>query len=523
MGYDVPAHILKDRVAFSGDLEVMSNNAMKALVRHNEPPELFIRSGFLTTLRETDNGTILEIASEDALRGMLARAATFVKIKDDEDADELKFPPMAVVEYIRAYPGGWSNIPQIKGIVEAPIIHEDGSIVLTPGYDDESQLYYRSEEALEVSVPEQPSQEEAKAAMKFILDEVFVDFPFVRDGLEKENRSEIPSASKANVLAALLTPIMRPLINGPAPLALFDKPTEGSGATLLTEIISQIATGHKAKLMGFPKEEELEKSIVAALLQGNTILNLDEVNRKMKSAFMNRALTATILEARILGHSKTAELHVMVSWMCTGKNITASPDIIRRSYWIRIDAEQARPQDRDNFKHKNIRKWVTENRSLILSKILTIIRAWYIAGRPMANVPMMGSYESWSSLIGSILEFAGAQGFLENSKQLWENSDTESGEWEAFLKAWHEELGDKQLFVSELMTHIRGSSKMIEALPSEIAEIALIKPDDKETYNSAKKAFGKILGRYWKKRFMSKLYLDKKKDPHTDVLKWFCA
>ena len=75
-------------------------------------------------------------------------------------------------------------------------------------------------------VPESPTEDDLKAAVITLL-EPFQDFPFVAE------------ADRTHALAALFTILARPLISGPAPLFLFDKPKQGTGATLL-------ATHHRA-------------------------------------------------------------------------------------------------------------------------------------------------------------------------------------------------------------------------------------------------------------------------------------
>src|SRR5262249_10461123 len=62
----------------------------------------------------------------------------------------------------------------------------------------------------------------------------FDDFPFV------------DQASRANLLALVLTSIIRPAIAGCVPLALIDAPQAGTGKGLLAKVVALIATGQTA-------------------------------------------------------------------------------------------------------------------------------------------------------------------------------------------------------------------------------------------------------------------------------------
>jgi hypothetical protein len=83
-----------------------------------------------------------------------------------------------------------------------------------------------------------------------------------------------------------------------------------------------------------------------------------------------------------------------------------------------------------------------ENQGQLITALLTMARAWYVAGCPKPNTPKLGSFESWCDTIGGILQFAGITDFLGNQEKMYELSDVEGQEWEMFLLAWQERYGD---------------------------------------------------------------------------------
>src|SRR5208337_4103095 len=106
----------------------------------------------------------------------------------------------------------------------------------------------------------------------------------------------------------------------------------------------------------------------------------------------------------------------------------------------------------ENFKHKNLCEWILRYRGDFLAAILTIARAWFVAGKPEPKkpVPVMGGFEAWANTIGGILAFAGVEGFLENLKQFHDEADLEGPEWEAFLTAWVEAIGESAKTCQEI-------------------------------------------------------------------------
>ena len=170
-----------------------TTEAVAALHAANDPPEIFVRMGELVRIQvDEDERPIIKELSEAGVRYYLTQAADFVK---ETDKGLIKVsPPRDLVQNVMAHPS-WP-FPALKGIVEVPVLRPDGSILATPGYDPDTRLYYRPVPGLECPlISLHPTQNEAKEAAQFINDELLHGFPFVDD------------ASKANALAALITPI----------------------------------------------------------------------------------------------------------------------------------------------------------------------------------------------------------------------------------------------------------------------------------------------------------------------------
>ena len=73
---------------------------------------------------------------------------------------------------------------------------------------------------------------------------------------------------------------------------------------------------------------------------------------------------------------------------------------------------------------------------------MTLIQAW-IAARKPAGTEILASYESWSQIIGGILEVAGIEGFLENRGELKEVAADEDGSIKVFVQLMYQTFGTK--------------------------------------------------------------------------------
>ena len=133
----------------------------------------------------------------------------------------------------------------------------------------------------------------------------------------------------------------------------------------------------------------------------------------------------------------------------------------------------ARPWLRDvnRFKHPRLIEWASQNRGAILAAILTVARAWALADMPEApNLPNVGGYEPYCRVVGGVLYFMGVEGFLANLNAMYDETDTETPQWEAFLEAWHETVGDKPATAGELISYLNASAELRAALPDSIAD-----------------------------------------------------
>ncbi len=492
-------------------LHKMSGDVLAALQAANEPPELFARSGRMVAIvRDERNRHVIAEVGEAALRGRMARSAFFYKVNKYGEEYECS-PPLDVVRDALALPPAQWQFPPLEALIETPILRPDGTICDRAGYDARTSLFYAPVPDLRLpKIPEAPTRDDVNVALD-CLNEAIGEFPYADE------------ASKANAVASMLTPLVRPAIDGPTPLALYDAPQAGTGKTLLAEVVSIVATGRAAETFSAPNDpEEWRKKITTVLSTGTSVVLIDNVIRRLDSDALCMALTADTISDRLFRTFERIVLPVKCAWIATGNNLQLGGDMPRRCYWIRLDAKDSQPFRRTGFRHANLRAWVTEHRGDLIAAILTIARYWFVQGRPAPkNVRPLGSYESWCNVVGGILELVGVQGFLGNSETMFEQADADAVQWESFLLVLVDLFKGQPFRVTDVVARLRGEGSsgvnpLRSALPDFLAEAA----DDTDGF--FQRRLGKSFAYRVEQRFGdSKVFLERAdQDRKAGVQRW---
>jgi hypothetical protein len=419
-------------------------------------PMLYVRGDNLVRITTDSDGRLKpSIVSASAMPAIMSRAANFVKIGKNGCVGV--FPPESVAKAI-ANLDTWS-FPELKGIVEIPVLRKDGSVLKTPGYDSASCLFFHPCGGVP-NIPENAAKDDAVAAARFILD-VMSDFPFQDD------------ASRDNAAALLLSTIVKE-IAGLVPIALIDAPTKGTGKTRLAQSASIVATGRETPLSPEVRdEEEWRKQITSLLIADRPVVILDNLERTLSSGQLAAVLTTSEWSDRILGKSEVTHLHSRAIWIATGNNIRLGGDIARRAYWIRLNSNLPRPWLRDSREFKReLPSWAVSHRTEIVGALLTMALAWFRDGQPSWAGRPLGSYEEWSRVVGGILQYCGMTGFLTNLENLYEQTDDEPAQWQAFFIAVCDVFGKGAHFSTKtLLERIANCDALKSALPEKLGDV----------------------------------------------------
>jgi hypothetical protein len=489
-------------------LNDVTNDALEALIDCNDPPWIFSRTGSLVRLHKNER-YVIEPLTRDSLKHAMARSARFYVLGEGERAKETEVsPPNEVANNIIAA-DDWPGIPEIKAIIETPVIRSDGTILSTAGYDAATKLYLAPIVDLNgLIIPDVLTQRHAAASAQYILNEILADFPF-------EN-----NASRTNTLATLLSVIVRPLIKGNVPITILDKPQAGTGASLIADIISTITTGKPASMWGMPEtEDEWRKAITSALIDGCPVIVIDNVTGRLRSASLARALTAKIWLDRILGKSQMVALPQEAVWIATGNNIQIGGDIARRAIWVRLDAAQARPWTRTEFRHPDILGWIRENHDSVIAYLLIMSRAWVQAGKPPGS-NKLGGFNEWAEVLSGILDFAGVKDFMDNAAQLYDEMDQDVQQWDTFLGELSVLHGDQSIKAGVLRDELTSIDPIYatfrDSMPEDVADAV-------SKSNAGSLKLSHVLRKHLNQVYPSGRKLAQEMDKHSKVVLWKVA
>ncbi len=409
----------------ANDIERIVDEAEGALIRAGRG--LYQRDGKLVSVERVPavaaHGQRLRVQriyerGERALQEDLSSAATFEKWDARSDRFVATDPPMTIVKTLQERRGRL-RLPVLAGVVNAPTMRPDGSLLTEPGYDANTGLLF---DPLGVSFPailDRPTRGDAEKALT-VLSDLIRDFPFVKP------------QHRAVALSAILTaPIRRSL--PAAPLHAYTAPVAGSGKTKLLDIAGVIATGSEAPVTAPGKdEEELEKRLVSSLLAADQIIAIDNCSRPIGSDLLCQMLTQPLARPRVLGKSEAPTCSTGAFVAATGNNLVLVGDLTRRAIVCRLDPKVERPELR--VFEKDPVEAAKRDRAKYLVAVLTVLRSYHVAGKPQKPVPL-GSFEAWSDLVRGALLWLDCPDPVETMEEV-RNSDPALAQLRIFMTAW---------------------------------------------------------------------------------------
>lgn len=391
----------------------------------------------------------------------------------------LQDPPVAICKQISAL-GSLRRLKPLVGVLTAPTLRPNGTLLTTPGYDATTRLYLDMNEAL-WRVPNEPTPTEAKSALE-VLWTPFTDFPFTSP------------VAKAVHLAALLTTAVRMTLDA-SPAFAYDAPTHGSGKTLLARCIGVLAQGTEPSVWphtAHKDDEETRKRIFTALRGGARSLIWDNVVGAFDSPALASSLTSPLFSDRVLGKSVAPTVPNRMLLVITGNNLLLQGEMPRRVLTCRIDPQVERPFARkfalDPY------SYCRDNRQQMVAAALTLIRAGLLHGKDLPRQGRLASFEQWDDWVRVAVLYANTLrpefGDVMESIVSQQAVDPDREALGDLLCAWHEALGDNAVTVPTLLTKLNSP---IDATLAKLRE-AVTSLFGREIKDINTKSLGKALG-----------------------------
>ena len=385
-------------------------------------------------------------ATQAYLTEMCSRAATWwsfnKRAPKKEDPWNRCMPPKWVAETLTDR-GQW-RIPPIMGIIAAPTLRPDGTLLDAPGYDYPTGLLYLPGGTKFPPIPDDPTKQDASRALD-ILSECFDDFPLTE-----------PS-DKSAALCAILALVCRAAIAGPVPIFAIRATAAGTGKTLLADVISIIGTGRPApKFAQAQSPEEEKKRLLAVAMEGDPCFLIDNVDKTLGSGALDSAVTAGTIKDRVLGKTGNAEAPFRPVVMATGNNLQVRGDTGRRLLPIDMDARCERPELRGDWAHPSLILWVTKNRPVLVCAALTVCRAHALAGWPEMGLVPIGTFEDFSRVARAPIVWAGLADPCAGRERIREEGDSDLETLRNLLSAWRDHYELRGVLLRDLAEEIGG-------------------------------------------------------------------
>jgi hypothetical protein len=326
-------------------------------------------------------------------------------------------------------------VRELRMLVSYPVYTGEDVTPVAAGWNADSGVYYDEPPALAGTVPE-----DDPARIRAVLDDMVVDFPFAAD------------ADRDNFLGLLLTPMLRPAIDGNVPLHLIVSTIERAGKTKLAEqVLGLTVLGRETPPMQLGgSDEERDKRILACLRAGDTIVHVDNVREFLDSAALASLLTGRYYSGRVLGHSEVVAVENRTTLVATGNAVEGSPEIVKRIIPIRLQPNTDEPEARRDFRHPDLPGYIRESRPQVIAALQGAVELWRAGGRWRYPRPI-GGFESWTAIVGGVMAAAGRMHWLGNVERWRRAADPQSEDLRALVEEWGVRYGELEVTPAQLL------------------------------------------------------------------------
>ena len=366
--------------------------------------------------------------SPESFLGPAAESAAFQKYDRKRNAWVDTDPPLRHMRVILASERRW-RFPHVTGVISTPTLRPNGSLLIDPGHDPETELYLLPGFQLP-PIPEHPTKDQALAALKLLID-LYSEFSFQRIDGEHDRL-----LNRSAALSGLLTALVRGSLPT-APMLLVRAHMAGTGKSYLVDTAAIVATGRLCPVITALKSvEETEKRLGSVVLSGIAMISLDNCTHDLGGELLCQIAERPVVKIRILGRSEMPDCEVHTAVYATGNNITFKGDMVRRGLVCNLDTLEERPELR-KFNRDTLRQAAT-NRGAYVAAGLTVMRAYLAAGAPPVCGPF-GSYGEWSMMVRSPLVWLGEPDPVA-SIDTTQAEDSELADLREMIDQWRDEL-----------------------------------------------------------------------------------
>lgn len=488
-----------------GPVAVSSQEVKRAIaqalseIREDGAPVLYLTAAGIARIGADDEGMPKIVPIEDGvgMRILIDQYLICGWVKQGKGGASVvrsnEFPQVAARMIELARPETWLGLrvklPPLETVRSFPFFDSRFRLVNERGYHEETRCFLDRKTAID-PVP-------AGVSPVSILEDWLVDF---------RERSFKSPHDFTYAIAAFLTLLMRPGIDGPVPLFAVMASMVGTGKGYLVSALSLAAMGDTPIGLPLSDDEDRQKSEVLTLLRRGCVAAVVDNAKQDRpgQAFGGQAIESLLTEpkysGRLLGTNDQATFKVRLMLFLTANNPRLTTDMLRRSIPISIGSTEEKASARGGWKRPDIKEkngWTMRNRPRILGAAVAIVEAWRVRHEQGERWQIWkpGSYEAWASAVGSACVAAGLPGWGGGIDDFYDAAEPE----DAAYRAWAAAVAD--------MLHRVGGSKreaylytqdVVRALEQvEYWRTTLSGSKDEITPIKAWAAIKKVQGRSW--------------------------
>lgn len=341
--------------------------------------DLFFRNrSSLVQLRRDDAGNLgMEKLSHLSAEDQISRASRFVVEKVKRDGTVVTAPANSVGEKlakkilasVSRYP---DLIPPLGNIRKKPYIGAAGNIECEPGYSERNRTFLDLPKMFQFDKPTDLSRGAARKAARRLL------------GAIKSFRIATPEMRMgpafATIIALVLSPLMRQWWDT-CPVFLFTAKRPQAGKSSVVRLAAAISGETKISAQTLKQGPEATKSLEAALLQGKSMLWIDniEAGKMIANETLEALATSDSVDLRVLGGHNMVTVEPTVIAL-TGNLSTLGRDMTRRTLQVNLDRAAPLPGVVDYM------AWIFARADSLLADALTILVSWIAEARRLGAV-----------------------------------------------------------------------------------------------------------------------------------------
>lgn len=351
------------------------------------------------------------------------------------------------------------RVRELNAITHYPVCVGMAAQVAQPGWNEGAGIYY--DEPADLVGLDAMAECATVVDALLVLEETWIDFPFAT------------AADRENFFGALLTPVVRPAVEGNVPMHLVLAAKERTGKTMLLNSVGWVLGDEDVPaLQAGTTEEEREKRITSLLLSGETAVHLDNLptTSELDSASLASLLTSRTWKGRTLGRSEMPTLRNTLVLYGSGNNVRTSAEIAKRIVPVLLQTRTPNPEERSDFAHPDLRGYVRANRRRILAALLRLVAEWRQRGQPAphalpderpATRVRLGGFEEWVRVVGGILVCAGVGAWCSNLREWLRRADDVAQDRERLVEAWWDKFRESEVSAAQVLDVV----KAIEVFP----------------------------------------------------------